>query len=648
MRNSGESTRARLGRSRWGALLTTTGMVAFGIGIGANPALGSEVPARTVELHNPDADQEIDCPDDEYDYWHFIIAPNNDTYAFQEMTLNLDGDLVTFGPTEILLNGDQLDNVFVAVPHGYDLDDLSNEGDPEVDGDESTAEIAPPTGDPKFVLSHTCEGEGNESSSSSSSSTSSTTTTTSSTTTTTTTTTTPTTTTTTTTTLPCPYGPASQGDCLPSVAVTAICYEIPPLDEATIYWFEITNLEDVELTVDWADGSAVIPALGSTIVSSNENTITATFQDDAIIATADEPVEACTRDVNVTKVVEGPSEPGTVYTIQVSRLVGESYLPEGGPFLLEGGESITIPLPSTFNPEGVTYFIEEVDAGGAAAQAVAPDTFVVNGHKGETVSVTITNSFAAISLDKQVSKATDVHTGDTLSYALVATNVGAVTLDPVTITDRLPAEVTYVGFSVVDDAGTCTLTEPAAPQLVTCELADALDPAASTKAITLEVTVNDGVADGTQIVNQAMAIGTYAKPFEEALQHAALLGLADAPPTDLSCQATSGQVCDLSAKVGSGVTQRVTTTTTTTTTTQAPTTTAARQPTTTGVVTTLVGQAGATSTVATGGQGAAPTTLASRLPSTGSDATSTITIIGMGLVVVGLTMMLGSRRRVVG
>jgi hypothetical protein len=45
--------------------------------------------------------------------------------------------------------------------------------------------------------------------------------------------------------------------------------------------------------------------------------------------------------------------------------------------------------------------IEEIDAAGAASSTIEPNTFVPNGHRGETVSAVIVNAFAQIELDTQ-------------------------------------------------------------------------------------------------------------------------------------------------------------------------------------------------------------------------------------------------------
>ena len=103
------------------------------IGIGPAP----------VDLHNDEAETKNDCPSDD-SWWHFVLAPNNGQYAFTSMNLNIGGSTT-------LINGGQTDNVFVAVPEGASLDDLSAAG--------SSAMVDPYSPKVKFVLSHVCEGD---------------------------------------------------------------------------------------------------------------------------------------------------------------------------------------------------------------------------------------------------------------------------------------------------------------------------------------------------------------------------------------------------------------------------------------------------------------------------------------------------------
>ena len=103
-----------------------------------------------VGLHNDEAETKNDCPSDDA-WWHFVLAPNNGQYAFTSMNLNIGGSTTLIGGADIVANGGQTDNVFVAVPEGASLDDLSAAG--------SSAMVDPYSTKVKFVLSHVCEGD---------------------------------------------------------------------------------------------------------------------------------------------------------------------------------------------------------------------------------------------------------------------------------------------------------------------------------------------------------------------------------------------------------------------------------------------------------------------------------------------------------
>ena len=110
------------------------------IGIGPAP----------VDLHNDEAETKNDCPSDDA-WWHFVLAPNNGQYAFTSMNLNIGGSTTLISGADIVANGGQTDNVFVAVPESASLDDLSAAG--------SSAMVDPYSTKVKFVLSHVCEGD---------------------------------------------------------------------------------------------------------------------------------------------------------------------------------------------------------------------------------------------------------------------------------------------------------------------------------------------------------------------------------------------------------------------------------------------------------------------------------------------------------
>lgn len=118
-----------------------------GNGNGRNESI--DLGPAPVQLHNDRAEVKNDCPSDEA-WWHFVLAPNNGQYEFSSMNLNIGGTATLVVGDDIVTNGDQTDNVFVAVPAGADLNDLTAAG--------SSAMVAPYSMNVKFVLSHVCEG----------------------------------------------------------------------------------------------------------------------------------------------------------------------------------------------------------------------------------------------------------------------------------------------------------------------------------------------------------------------------------------------------------------------------------------------------------------------------------------------------------
>lgn len=103
----------------------------------------------TVALHNDTAERGSDCPDDINDWWHFVIAPNNDRYSIDEMILELDGSSTLVTASSIVRNGRQTDNIFVQVPSGSTLESLAAAG--------SSATVSGPDSAARLMLSHLCE-----------------------------------------------------------------------------------------------------------------------------------------------------------------------------------------------------------------------------------------------------------------------------------------------------------------------------------------------------------------------------------------------------------------------------------------------------------------------------------------------------------
>jgi len=118
-----------------------------GNGNGRNESI--DLGPAPVQLHNDRAEVKNDCPSDDA-WWHFVLAPNNGQYAFTSMNLNIGGTATLVAGDDIVTNGGQTDNVFVAVPAGADLNDLTAAS--------SSAIVAPYSMNVKFVLSHVCEG----------------------------------------------------------------------------------------------------------------------------------------------------------------------------------------------------------------------------------------------------------------------------------------------------------------------------------------------------------------------------------------------------------------------------------------------------------------------------------------------------------
>ena len=132
------------------------GSVLLVAGLPSPASAGSRMPAffatETVTLSNNTADPGEDCPDDSFAYWHFITAPNDGSFPFVSITLNLGAGNPSYTGT-IVKNGTQTDNVFIAVPAGSTLTSLVS----------GSAVISTTKSDfsafKNFNLSHTCAGD---------------------------------------------------------------------------------------------------------------------------------------------------------------------------------------------------------------------------------------------------------------------------------------------------------------------------------------------------------------------------------------------------------------------------------------------------------------------------------------------------------
>lgn len=340
-----------------------------------------------------------------------------------------------------------------------------------------------------------------------------------------------------------------NSDCDPVFGVTPVCNALDVNGAVVQYWFTITNTEATDVSVAWDGGNATVPSGQSINVASS--TAPLVLSHDGVEIARSAATEAnCQRDVTVTKTLLGQPQASETYTIRVSRLVGDAYVAVTT-FDLAAGESTTIHLASTLDPAGIDYKIEEIAAGSASTSVVSPDALKLSGHLGETVNVVVTNGYASVQIDKASSTAS-VLPGGQVTYTLQAVNTGGLTLDPVVVTDRLPSSMELVAASVAGAAGQCTLAQSARPQLLSCSMSDALAPGATSALITVVAKVDDTVAAGTTIVNQAMVHGAFTT-VEGLVEKANTAGAAGG---DLSCiPVISGSVCDLSAQVGTPVAQ---------------------------------------------------------------------------------------------
>ncbi|MBI4885143.1 MAG: DUF11 domain-containing protein [Actinobacteria bacterium] len=422
-------------------------------------------------------------------------------------------------------------------------------------------------------------------------------------------------------------------DCDPVFDLQAICTDITDDD---VYWFAIKNTETIDLVVTWDGGTINVPAGATKQIASTVAPLSLKFNG-IVIATADVNSEICRQTTIFEKKLVGQPENGETYSIRVSRLDDSTFFTDLV-FDLEAGQVKSIDLPSTLGDDGIKYLIEELDAGTASKSAVIVDgaagsIVTTAGHLNETISVVVVNGYAAVQIDKQL-VTTNVVAGGQITYTLKAQNTGALTLDPVVITDLLPAETAFVSAAIQDNGGACVLAVTTRPQLLRCTMEDALPVGGFTKTITVVVTLDAGVTAGTKIINQSMVQGN----FENAVLDTAGDGRIVHSPLpaallQLTCPGLPGEVCDLSGEVAITVGNSCNSTTTTAGGCGGTTTT------TTGCGSTTTTSGGcATTTVAK-----PTTTVGGTLPRTGSEPKSQLSI-ALGLGCIGGALLLSRPR----
>ena len=337
-----------------------------------------------------------------------------------------------------------------------------------------------------------------------------------------------------------------QSDCNPTFAVAAVCNSVDINGAITGFWFNVTNTESTDITVTFNGGGTVAVPANQTVAIQSATAPLVLLHNGETIAQASATETTCQRSVIVTKELNGQPTAGETYTVQVSRLVNGTYVPDLT-FDINAGETKTINLPSTLDPAGVDYKIDEINKGSASTTTISPDQLTLSGHLGETVAVVVTNGYASVQITKTTSN-TSVVPGGQITYTLQGTNTGGLTLNPVVVSDRLPQMVSLVSASVAGNAGTCSLVEATRPQLFSCTMTDALASGAVSAVITVVVDVDTTAVAGSTIVNQAMIHGAFTVG-------TVITGSGTDGP-ELSCTPVmAGTVCDLSAQVGVPVAQ---------------------------------------------------------------------------------------------
>ncbi|HEX2783129.1 MAG TPA: LPXTG cell wall anchor domain-containing protein [Ilumatobacteraceae bacterium] len=338
--------------------------------------------------------------------------------------------------------------------------------------------------------------------------------------------------------------------CDATSVVAPVCNTVDTSGTVTTYWYTITNSATTSISITWNNGGSATIAAGQSIVVGSTSAILTVQQGEAVIGQATASTATCLRDVTVTKVLQGKPATGETYTITVSRLVGSTYVPVTT-FDLAAGGSVTLHLPSTLNPAGIDYKVEETNKGTATVSAVSPDQLHLSGNVvGEAVAVTVTNGYASVRIDKTTAS-TSVLPGEQITYTLQALNTGGLVLNPVVVTDRLPATVEFVSAVVANNGGVCSLVQATRPQLISCTMNGSLAPGVSTNPISVVVKVDADISPGLTIVNQARVHGAY-EGTSDLAQNVNSTGSAGAA---LSCTPLiPDSVCNLSAAVGVPVT----------------------------------------------------------------------------------------------
>ena len=166
----------------------------------------------------------------------------------------------------------------------------------------------------------------------------------------------------------------------------------------------------------------------------------------------------------------------------------------GATDLASGGDADPITVTLHVDPDAGPAII--TNSAAVSGNPAVPDTDLTNNTDEDPTTVVVDTD---VTLTKSVTTATPVVAGTEVIFALQAGNAGPSDAADVTVTDTLPAGMSYA--TATGSGWTCA----ASGQLVTChrDTLPANPPAADVAAITLTASVAASVADGTVLHNTA-------------------------------------------------------------------------------------------------------------------------------------------------
>ena len=164
--------------------------------------------------------------------------------------------------------------------------------------------------------------------------------------------------------------------------------------------------------------------------------------------------------------------------------------------IVADGGSVTITINVTVNPD-VADGSSILNT--ASVSSTTSDPVAGNNSASSTTSVTTSADISVVKTDS----VDPVTAGNNLTYTLAVSNDGPSNAQSVSVTDILPAGVSYVSYSIAGGSGGESCLHSAG--IVTCSLGSVAD--GTTETITVVVTVDPSTVDGASLLN-SVAIST--------------------------------------------------------------------------------------------------------------------------------------------